>query len=300
VRDVNLLRPSFRAVENEGNGDWPRRFFAKYMRQLIKDTRGRAAEMMRLLIGLAQCTIFDDSRETCVPAGPGAERSSAWPRTATASRLTADMMTAIDERSTHEIGVEGTDGCLSQSRMADGVRMLIVLPHQTVYLDYSGYARWPRIRDMTVRGAPAIGAAAAYGLALVATHSPAQEAAALLAELAEAAQVLRAARPTAVNLFWAIDRVMRRVADPGLATLDAIRAAVLDEAHAIANEDVRTNKQIGLNALPLVPDKANIIHHCNTGSRRRWTLAGPASPHRTVRQAGACLWTKPAACQMRA
>jgi methylthioribose-1-phosphate isomerase len=152
----------------------------------------------------------------------------------------------------------------------DGVLRVLdqkVLPHQTVYLDYSDYRQVAEgIRDMTVRGAPAIGAAAAYGLALVAAHSRANDAAALRAELAEAAQVLRAARPTAVNLFWAIDRVMSRVADPSLATLDAIRTAVLDEAHAITDEAVRTNKQIGLNALPLVPDKANFIHHCNTGS----------------------------------
>lgn len=141
------------------------------------------------------------------------------------------------------------------------------LPAQTVYADYTD----PRevataIREMVVRGAPAIGATAAYGLALAAIHSRAQEAEALRAELRDAADVLRAARPTAVNLFGAIDRVMKRADDPGLRSVEAVRAAVLDEAHAIAEEDVAINRQIGLNALPLVPDRATAIHHCNTGA----------------------------------
>jgi len=152
----------------------------------------------------------------------------------------------------------------------DGVvRMLDqrALPRETVYLDYTDYREVATaIREMVIRGAPAIGAAAAYGLALAAQHSSARQASELRAELARAAEVLRAARPTAVNLFWAIERAMQRVADPDLKTTEAIREAALDEAHAIAEEDIWTNKQIGLNALPLVPAKANIIHHCNTGT----------------------------------
>jgi len=141
------------------------------------------------------------------------------------------------------------------------------LPHETVYVDYTDYRDVAgAIRDMVIRGAPAIGAAAAYGLALAAYHSGDTDATTLRADLAQAAEVLRTARPTAVNLFWAIQRVMDRAADAGLATPDDIRAAVLAEAHAIAEEDIQTNRQIGLNALPLVPDRANIIHHCNTGS----------------------------------
>ncbi|PKO20441.1 MAG: S-methyl-5-thioribose-1-phosphate isomerase [Chloroflexi bacterium HGW-Chloroflexi-1] len=141
------------------------------------------------------------------------------------------------------------------------------LPHKTVYLDYTDcQSVATAIRDMVIRGAPAIGAAAAYGLAVTAARSSADAVAALRAELETAADVLRAARPTAVNLSWAIDRVMARVADPGLASIGAIRTATLEEADTIAAEDVAANKQIGLNALPLIPDPANIIHHCNTGS----------------------------------
>ena len=148
------------------------------------------------------------------------------------------------------------------------VRMLDqrLLPHQTVYLDYADYRQVATaIREMVIRGAPAIGATAAYGLALAARYSQAADVDALRRDLATAAEVLRQARPTAANLFWAIDRVLTRLADPGLDTIDAIRNATLAEAEAIAAEDGRANRQIGLNALPLIPNRAKIIHHCNTG-----------------------------------
>ncbi len=80
------------------------------------------------------------------------------------------------------------------------------------------------------------------------------------------AQSASAARPTAVNLFWAIDRMMKRVDDSALTTVTDLQTAVLAEAQAIAAEDVALNKQIGRNAQPLIPDEATIIHHCNTGS----------------------------------
>ncbi len=141
------------------------------------------------------------------------------------------------------------------------------LPAETVYLEFTDYRDVAdAIRQMVVRGAPAIGATAAYGLALAAMYSDAKDVQSLREELEEAAEILRNSRPTAVNLFWAIDRVMKRAMDPALTTVDAIRAAVLDEAQAIAEEDVRANKAIGYNALPLVPDEAKILHHCNTGS----------------------------------
>ncbi len=141
------------------------------------------------------------------------------------------------------------------------------LPRETVYNDYRTAGEVAdAIRSMVVRGAPAIGAAAAYGMVLTCAHSGQSDAAALHVELAEAAIVLREARPTAVNLFWAIDRMEDRLADPALDSVMALCAAAQDEADAIAAEDVQINKQIGINALPLIPQKATIIHHCNTGS----------------------------------
>ncbi len=143
-----------------------------------------------------------------------------------------------------------------------------VLPHEVVYLEYQDYhAVAEAIRDMVVRGAPAIGAAAAYGLALAAVKSEAGSAAELRAELKEAARVLAEARPTAVNLFWALKRVMDAVeAFPADGSRQALAARVLAEAERIAADDVNTNRRIGMNALPLVPDKAVFIHHCNTGT----------------------------------
>ncbi|MCP4415698.1 MAG: S-methyl-5-thioribose-1-phosphate isomerase [Chloroflexi bacterium] len=141
------------------------------------------------------------------------------------------------------------------------------LPHETVYNDYTSYSEVAQaIRDMVIRGAPAIGAAAAYGLALTAHRTDQTDVAALRKELATAANLLGQSRPTAVNLFWAIDRMMACIAAPTLNTITALQTATLHEAQAIAAEDVTINKQIGMNAQPLIPDKATIIHHCNTGS----------------------------------
>lgn len=143
---------------------------------------------------------------------------------------------------------------------AGALRMLDqrFLPAQVVYREYRDYRTVAQaIREMVVRGAPAIGAAAAYGLALAAAAG---------ADMEDAARVLCAARPTAVNLFWAVERVMKVARALPTADPQAVFAAVRAEAHEIAEEDVRTNRVIGQNALPLVPDKAVFIHHCNTGS----------------------------------
>jgi len=151
----------------------------------------------------------------------------------------------------------------------DGALRLIdqrQLPRLLTHIDYHDYQEVATaIRVMVVRGAPAIGITAGYGMALAAQQSPARDVAQLRADLKSAAAVLRESRPTAVNLFWALERVLKRAADPELTTLAAIRAAVLNEAHAINAFEEQSNLQIGKNALPLVPDGAKIIHHCNTG-----------------------------------
>jgi methylthioribose-1-phosphate isomerase len=142
-----------------------------------------------------------------------------------------------------------------------------VIPAQKAYLEYTDYVEVANaIRDMVVRGAPAIGDAAAYGMALAASASDAASLEQLQAELAQADTVLRASRPTAVNLFWALDRIQRVIFDPAVADVTALKAAILDEAQAIAEDDASVCRQIGLNGLALVPDEAIIIHHCNTGS----------------------------------
>lgn len=123
------------------------------------------------------------------------------------------------------------------------------------------------IETMVVRGAPAIGATAAFGLALAAMHSKATDPKALLEELNVAAERLRKTRPTAVNLFWAIDRVMSaavKAADSGSA--DAIRENVVKEAKAIAQEDVDANMAIGRHGAELIDDGMTIMTICNAGT----------------------------------
>ena len=122
------------------------------------------------------------------------------------------------------------------------------------------------IRDMYVRGAPAIGATAAYGMALAARLSAAPDRENLLDDLKEAKQVLDAARPTAVNLAWATGRILATLraaptADPG-----KLRSLALAEAEALAEADVEINRRMGANGAALIPDGANLLHHCNTGS----------------------------------
>ena len=141
------------------------------------------------------------------------------------------------------------------------------LPQKTVYNDYATPDEVARaIRSMVIRGAPAIGAAAAYGLVLAPWHDQTGDVEAVRAEIKRADEILRQSRPTAVNLFWALDRMMARLTDPELDSAPKLRDAALAEANAIAEEDVAINKAIARHALPLIPDKATIIHHCNTGS----------------------------------
>ncbi len=152
----------------------------------------------------------------------------------------------------------------------DGVVRLIdqrLLPRQEVwrsYEDYRGLAR--AIVEMQIRGAPAIGAAAAYGVALAALRSPAEASTSLEADLEEAFRVLGATRPTAVNLFWALER-MRRVAGEALVQgPEMARAALVAEAKAIADEDVEVNRRMAEAGEPLIADGMNLLTHCNAGA----------------------------------
>jgi len=128
------------------------------------------------------------------------------------------------------------------------------------------------ITDMVVRGAPAIGAAGGFGMALAALRSPATSRDGLLSDLAEAKKTLDAARPTAVNLSWATSRVMDTVnhlmlADiAGIGNVDDIRSAVIAEAQRIADEDVEINRRMGAFGAEIIPQNANILTHCNAGS----------------------------------
>ena len=141
------------------------------------------------------------------------------------------------------------------------------LPQQVIYNEYKDPgAVADAIKNMVIRGAPAIGAAAAFGLALVPWCTRSEDVQVVLAELQEAAEILRQARPTAVNLFWAIDRIMALVEERDLKSVAQLRDLVLGEAQQIALEDVNINYSLGSHAQSLIPDGAVIFHHCNTGA----------------------------------
>jgi len=121
------------------------------------------------------------------------------------------------------------------------------------------------IKDMVVRGAPAIGAAAGFGLALAARESASSGTPELLTGIQEAAATLRAARPTAVNLAWALDRMLKKVSGFKGAP-DDLCQLVLEEAQRIADEDVEINKRMAGHGAALIDDGDTVIHHCNTGA----------------------------------
>jgi methylthioribose-1-phosphate isomerase len=151
----------------------------------------------------------------------------------------------------------------------DGIVSLIdqtKLPNETVWVKITDYkAMASAIKEMKLRGAPLIGVAAAYGLALTAFRSKAETRERLLKELEKSAALLRKTRPTAVNLFWAIDRVMKK-AQGTAGSKDALVAAVVAEAKTMADEDVKTNRMIGKHGAALIEDGDVVLTHCNAGS----------------------------------
>jgi methylthioribose-1-phosphate isomerase len=122
------------------------------------------------------------------------------------------------------------------------------------------------IRAMRVRGAPAIGVAAAYGLALGAGEYPGDDPAGFRAHLAAVASEMRSTRPTAVNLFWAITRALEAAGAALAGGVPAAREALLAFAERLRDDDVALNRQMGRHGATLVPDGARVLTHCNAGA----------------------------------
>lgn len=121
------------------------------------------------------------------------------------------------------------------------------------------------IKTMKIRGAPLLGASAAFALALTANNARAETREQLMIQLKEAARTIKGTRPTAVNLFWALDRVLAR-ARTARGTAAEVAAVVIEEANCIAEEDVKTNRLIGKHGAHLIHDGDNILTHCNAGA----------------------------------
>lgn len=141
------------------------------------------------------------------------------------------------------------------------------LPAEEAYLECHTYEDVAMaIKEMVIRGAPAIGVAAAMGFALGALKSEKKDKAEFLRELDEISTVLAKTRPTAVNLFWALKR-MKGVVDTNCeADIDSIKSSLVEEAKRIYEEDVETCRKIGTMGGQLIEDGYVVLTHCNAGS----------------------------------
>ena len=141
-----------------------------------------------------------------------------------------------------------------------------LLPAQLAQVELSTAAQmWEAIKVLRVRGAPAIGIAAAYGLVLGVQGFAGDDRAAFAQEVGRVSKYLRGARPTAVNLFWALDRMERRRAEDASLPVAKQKAGLLAEARSIHSEDRATCRAIGRHGLPLVKDGIVALTHCNAG-----------------------------------
>jgi methylthioribose-1-phosphate isomerase len=151
----------------------------------------------------------------------------------------------------------------------DGVRMIDqrLLPTREVYNTYSDYKDVAEaIRSMVIRGAPAIGVAAAMGIALGVQTARANSVAELDPQFQEMCAVLIGTRPTAVNLFWAVERMKRvyqRIRSKGI---KEVETTLIREALLIQDEDLRANREMGRLGQELIPGEARVLTHCNAGA----------------------------------
>lgn len=153
----------------------------------------------------------------------------------------------------------------------EGIRMLDqrLLPGVEKYLMLRSYEDVAEaIKKMVVRGAPAIGVSAAMGLALGASQSVGMSVSDLKDDFDYMCQVMSQTRPTAVNLFWAIERMRARFKREEATTKDVgeIKASLVEEAKTIFKEDIEANRSIGRHGADLIPDGSTVLTHCNAGA----------------------------------
>jgi len=141
------------------------------------------------------------------------------------------------------------------------------LPAEEVWLDIDRVEDLARaIRELEVRGAPAIGVAAALGVALAAWNYSGNDPEQLKQKVEQAARLLASTRPTAVNLFWAIERMRRRLTALSTAHAGELKQALLEEAQKIRREDIDCCLAIGRHGAELLPERATVLTHCNAGA----------------------------------
>ena len=159
------------------------------------------------------------------------------------------------------------------------------LPNKLVYVTCKNYNEVADvIRRLVVRGAPAIGVTAAFGLALAAQQSKAKTLPELIRDLDSAFKVLHATRPTAVNLLWALQRVMGK--GRHAKTVEEAKTAVVNEALKMAQEDIETNRKIGAHGFKLFQDGDKVLTHCNAGSLATVAYGTALGVIRAARESG--------------
>jgi len=142
-----------------------------------------------------------------------------------------------------------------------------ILPAEFKYISYStAQSVSDGIRSMVVRGAPAIGCAAAYGVALEALKIQNFDKPDFLKGMSDACEILLKSRPTAINLFWAVERMKSIIKDNKGLTSKEVADTLLIEAHNILSEDIQINRTIGDFGAELLPDGASVLTHCNAGA----------------------------------
>ncbi len=153
---------------------------------------------------------------------------------------------------------------------ADGGVVMIdqtKLPRTTEYVTCRDYREMAdAIRTMVIRGAPAIGVAAAMGIALGVKGIKADNVADLRNQFGYICRLMGETRPTAVNLFWAIRRMQRRFEELSGKPLAEIRQRLIDEARLMHQEDIEANREMGRNGAVLLPAEGSILTHCNAGA----------------------------------
>jgi methylthioribose-1-phosphate isomerase len=162
-----------------------------------------------------------------------------------------------------------------------------VLPNEVVYRTYDTVQGvWDAIQTMVVRGAPAIGVTAAYGMVIAANSAPDKDFASFWAQYKKDADYLASSRPTAVNLFWAIDRMTAKAEELKDLPVKEIRAALEKEAVLIHREDEEINRRIGENLLSLLKDGYGVLTHCNAGKLATSKYGTALSPFYLAKEKG--------------
>lgn len=140
------------------------------------------------------------------------------------------------------------------------------LPSEEIYLEFTNYLEVAgAIKSMVIRGAPAIGVAAAMGIALGAVNTDTEDREQFIQEVNKIAEVIMATRPTAVNLFWAGRRMLNALKGVEGSIKD-MKTTMVQEANIILEEDIETCMSIGRNGAELIPDNSTVLTHCNAGA----------------------------------